>query len=100
MRPGKAKARRRQQAVYDRGRNMPEEKLGSTASPLRWNAEHVIDASKPWHLADWSAIVGLPENTLGEAVDAAGHDVDAVLPHLARTQRVVNCGTGPPAREG
>jgi len=51
---------------------------------LRTDKRHVIDATKPWHVAWWAAELGVSEESLLEAVYAVGDQARAVELHLRR----------------
>ena len=52
--------------------------MGSLASDRRY----VIDVTKQWHVAWWAAELGVPEDSLLEAVDVVGNQARAVEFHL------------------
>jgi len=49
---------------------------------LRTDKRHVIDATKPWHVAWWAAELGVSEESLLDAVYAVGDQARAVEFHL------------------
>jgi hypothetical protein len=49
---------------------------------LRTDKRHVIDPTKPWHVAWWAAKLGVSEESLLEAVCAVGDRARAVEFHL------------------
>jgi hypothetical protein len=51
---------------------------------LRTDKRHVIDATKPWHVAWWAAELGVSEESLVDAVYAVGEQARAVELHLRR----------------
>ena len=55
-----------------------------TLRRLRTDKRHVIDATKPWHVAWWAAELGVSEDSLLNAVDVVGDQARAVEFHLRR----------------
>ena len=51
---------------------------------LKCDKRHVIDATKPWHVAWWAAELGVSADSLLEAVYAVGDQARAVEFHLRR----------------